>query len=73
MTSVIYAARDQAVERMVKEAVGKGANAVIGVSVRESEVLGCVVVSVCGTGVWVERERVDGGKRDSAQTADPFI
>ena len=74
MTSLIYQARDQAVERMVKEAVGKGANAVVGVEVRESEVFGCLVVSVVGTACWVEKE---GVKRDSAQQAgqgvDPFV
>jgi uncharacterized protein YbjQ (UPF0145 family) len=74
LTSAIYSARDQAIERMVKEAVGKGANAVVGVEVRESEVLGCLVVSVVGTAVWVEKDtgRI---KRDSAQEAgvDPFL
>jgi uncharacterized protein YbjQ (UPF0145 family) len=70
LTSALCAARDQAVERMVREAVAKGANAVVGVEVRESEVLGCVVVSCVGTGVWVEKG--NGGKRDSAQEGDPF-
>jgi uncharacterized protein YbjQ (UPF0145 family) len=70
MTSVIYAARDQAIERMVKEAVTKGANAIIGLEVRASEILGCVVVSVAGTACWVEKE-VGRVKRDSAQD-DPF-
>lgn len=70
LTSAIYHARDSAVERMVKEAVGRGANAVVGMEVREAEVLGCLVVSVVGTGVWVEKERE---KRDSAQEGgDPF-
>jgi len=70
VTSIIYHARDQAIERMVKEAVSKGANAIVGLEVRESEILGCVVVSVCGTACWVEKERE--GKRDSAQD-DPFV
>lgn len=78
MTSAVCAARDTAVERMVKEAVGRGANAVVGVGFRESEVLGCVVVSVVGTGVWVEKGKVGGErgvKRDSAQEGgeDPFL
>jgi uncharacterized protein YbjQ (UPF0145 family) len=74
VTSAIYSARDQAVERMVKEAVSQGANAIVGVVVRESEVLGCVVVSCSGTACWVERERGTGGvKRDSAQATDPFV
>lgn len=71
VTSVIYAARDQAIERMVKEAMSKGANAIVGLEVRESEVLGCVVVSVSGTACWVERD-MGREKRDSAQTVDPF-
>jgi uncharacterized protein YbjQ (UPF0145 family) len=70
VTSLIYHTRDQAIDRMVKEAIGKGANAIVGMEVRESEILGCVVVSVSGTACWVERER--GEKRDSAQDADPF-
>ncbi|KAL5117366.1 hypothetical protein ACEQ8H_004682 [Pleosporales sp. CAS-2024a] len=57
LTSAIYWARDQAMERMIKEAVAKGANAVIGLEVRETDVLGCVVVSVSATGVWVEKEK----------------
>jgi uncharacterized protein YbjQ (UPF0145 family) len=75
LTAVLYQARDQAIGRLVKEAVALGANAVVGLSVREGEVLGCVVVSVCGTGVWVEKERegMGTGKRDSAQEGeDPF-
>jgi uncharacterized protein YbjQ (UPF0145 family) len=72
VTSIIYQARDQAIDRLVKEAIAKGANAVIGIEVRESEICGCVVVSVCGTAVWVEKE---GVKRDSAQSqqVDPFL
>lgn len=74
LTSAIYSARDQAIDRMVKEAVSKGANAIIGMEVKETEVLGCVVVSVSGTGVWVEKE-VGTVKRDSAQQGQegPFI
>jgi uncharacterized protein YbjQ (UPF0145 family) len=70
VTSIIYQARDQAIDRLAKEAIAKGANAVVGLEVRESEILGCVVVSVCGTAVWVEKERVM--KRDIAQD-DPFL
>ncbi|KAH7079791.1 putative heavy-metal-binding-domain-containing protein [Paraphoma chrysanthemicola] len=70
VTSLIYQTRDQAIDRLVKEAIGKGANAIIGVEVRESEILGCVVVSVSGTACWVEKERPV--KRDSAQD-DPFV
>jgi uncharacterized protein YbjQ (UPF0145 family) len=75
VTSAIYSARDQAVDRMVREAVSQGANAIVGVVLRESEVLGCVVVSCSGTACWVEKERgaMGGVKRDSAQAADPFV
>ncbi|KAH9875954.1 hypothetical protein IAQ61_003419 [Plenodomus lingam] len=70
ITSIIYQARDQAIDRLVKEAIAHGANAVVGLEIREAEILGCVVVSVSGTACWVEK---DGAlKRDSAQEADPF-
>lgn len=64
MTSIVYQARDQAIDRLVKEAISRGANAVFGLDIREAEILGCVVVSVSGTAAWV--------KRDSAQDANPF-
>ncbi|KAF2851959.1 hypothetical protein T440DRAFT_48409 [Plenodomus tracheiphilus IPT5] len=70
ITSIIYQARDQAIDRLVKEAIAQGANAIIGLEIRETEILGCVVVSVSGTACWVEKEREL--KRDSAQEADPF-
>lgn len=54
----------------MKEAISKGANAIIGLDIRESEILGCVVVSVSGTAAWVEKESQI--KRDSAQESDPF-
>jgi uncharacterized protein YbjQ (UPF0145 family) len=75
ITSIIYQARDQAIDRLIKEAIAKGANAVVGVKVRESEICGCVVVSVSGTAVWVEKEREGGVKRDSKQEGqvDPFL
>lgn len=66
----MYQARDQAIDRLVKEAISKGANAIIGLDIRESEILGCVVVSVSGTAAWVEKESQI--KRDSAQESDPF-
>ncbi|KAF1848100.1 uncharacterized protein K460DRAFT_364093 [Cucurbitaria berberidis CBS 394.84] len=80
VTGLIYQLRDQAIDRMVKEGVALGANAIVGLVVRESEVCGCVVVSVSGTACWVERvgergdERDGGWKRDSAQdgSEDPF-
>lgn len=70
ITSIIYQARDQAMDRLIKEAIAKGANAIVGLVIRESEILGCVVVNVSGTAAWVEKERHP--KRDSAQEADPF-
>lgn len=74
VTSILYQARDQAIDRMVKEAIAQGANAIVGLEIRESEILGCVVVSVSGTACWVEKEREggSGAKRDSAQADDPF-
>jgi uncharacterized protein YbjQ (UPF0145 family) len=70
ITSIIYQARDQAIDRLVKEAISKGANAILGLEIRESEILGCVVVNVSGTACWVEKNMKL--KRDSAQEADPF-
>jgi uncharacterized protein YbjQ (UPF0145 family) len=64
LTQVLYQARDQAIERMTRDAIEKGANAVIGLQVRENEVMGCVVVSVSATACLVEKEKA---KRDSAQ------
>jgi uncharacterized protein YbjQ (UPF0145 family) len=65
LTSALYQARDQAIERMTREAVGHGANAVVGLNIRESEIMGCIVVSVSATACLVERTK--GPKRDSAQ------
>lgn len=70
LTQVLYQARDQAIERMTRDAIEKGANAVIGMHIRETEVMGCVVVSVSATACLVEKERVQP-KRDSAQES-PF-
>jgi uncharacterized protein YbjQ (UPF0145 family) len=55
---------------MTKDAIEKGANAVIGLQIRETEVMGCVVVSVSATACLVEKER-GVMKRDSAQE-NPF-
>ncbi len=70
LTQVLYQARDQAIERITKDAIDKGANAVIGLQIRETEVMGCVVVSVSATACLVEQERIQM-KRDSAQES-PF-
>lgn len=66
LTQVLYQARDQAIERMTKDAIDKGANAVIGMQIRETELMGCVVVNVSATACLVEKERAQV-KRDSAQ------
>ncbi|KAI0839258.1 hypothetical protein F5Y06DRAFT_30818 [Hypoxylon sp. FL0890] len=58
LTHITYNARDQAVERMTHDCVSRGANAIIGMSFEEKEVLGCVQVSVSGTAVYAEREKV---------------
>jgi len=70
VTSILYQARDQAIDRLVKEAIAQGANAIVGLEIRESDILGCVVVSVSGTACWVEKE--NHVKRDSAQDTNPF-
>ncbi|KAF1363536.1 hypothetical protein EJ07DRAFT_162774 [Lizonia empirigonia] len=70
LTQVLYQARDEAIERMTKDAIEKGANAAVGLQIRESEVMGCVVVSVSATACLVEKEKGDV-KRDSAQES-PF-
>ncbi|KAF2993068.1 hypothetical protein E8E13_000747 [Curvularia kusanoi] len=57
LTQVLYQARDQAIERMTKDAIDKGANAVVGLQIRETEVMGCVVVSVSATACLVEKEK----------------
>ncbi|KAF2279886.1 DUF74-domain-containing protein [Westerdykella ornata] len=59
LTHMLYQARDQAIERMVRDCVARGGNAVVGVGFNESEVLGFVQVSCYGTAVFVEKE--EGG------------
>ena len=56
LTHAIYNARDQALERLTRDCVSRGGNAVIGVSFNESEIFGYLQVSVSGTAVYVERE-----------------
>ncbi|KAF2246050.1 DUF74-domain-containing protein [Trematosphaeria pertusa] len=56
LTHMLYNARDQAIERMVKDCISRGGNAIVGMSFGESEVLGFAQVSVYGTAVFVERE-----------------
>ncbi|TLS29618.1 hypothetical protein PpBr36_00870 [Pyricularia pennisetigena] len=59
LTHAIYDARNEAQERMELCAVSMGANAIIGVSFDQSELMGCVQCSVWGTAVFVERIRED--------------
>ncbi|KAI8961254.1 hypothetical protein F5Y11DRAFT_326805 [Daldinia sp. FL1419] len=56
LTHIMYNARDQAVERMTRDCVARGANAVVGLGFVEKEVLGFVQVSVSGTAVYVEKQ-----------------
>ncbi|KAH7135160.1 putative heavy-metal-binding-domain-containing protein [Dendryphion nanum] len=57
LTHMLYNARHQAVERMVRDCVARGGNAVIGMGYNESEVLGFATISCYGTAVFVERVR----------------
>lgn len=57
LTHTLYAARDTATERMIKDCISRGGNAVIGMGFGESEILGFAQVSVHGTAVFVEKER----------------
>ncbi|ORY01439.1 hypothetical protein BCR34DRAFT_592266 [Clohesyomyces aquaticus] len=57
LTHTLYGARDTAMERMIRDCISRGGNAVIGMSFGESEVLGFAQVSVYGTAVFVEKER----------------
>jgi uncharacterized protein YbjQ (UPF0145 family) len=56
LTHMLYNARDQAIERMVRDCISRGGNAIVGMGFGESEVLGFAQVSVYGTAVFVERE-----------------
>ncbi|KAI1489502.1 hypothetical protein F5X96DRAFT_609646 [Biscogniauxia mediterranea] len=56
LTHMAYGARDTALERMARDAVARGANAVVGLSFADSDVLGCFAqTAVYGTAVYVER------------------
>ncbi|KAF2191955.1 DUF74-domain-containing protein [Zopfia rhizophila CBS 207.26] len=59
LTHTLYNARDTALERMIKDCVSRGGNAVVGMSFGESEVLGFAQVSVYGTAVFVEKDARD--------------
>jgi uncharacterized protein YbjQ (UPF0145 family) len=63
LTHMLYQARDQAIERMVKDCITRGGNAIVGLGFGESEILGFAQISCYGTAVFVERE----GKHE-----DPF-
>ncbi|KAF2734370.1 DUF74-domain-containing protein [Polyplosphaeria fusca] len=63
LTHMLYNARDQAIERMIRDCISRGGNAIVGMGFGESEVLGFAQVSVYGTAVFVER---------SEKPTDPF-
>lgn len=54
MTNLIYSMREVALERMVLDCVSRGGNAIVGLSFTESEMMGCITVSVQGTAVYAE-------------------
>lgn len=54
LTNLIYSMREVATERMVLDCVSRGGNAIVGLSFTQSEIMGCVTVSVQGTAVYVE-------------------
>lgn len=56
LTHALYGARERAVERLTLDCVRMGANAIVGVTYAETEILGVAQVSVSGTAVYVERE-----------------
>jgi uncharacterized protein YbjQ (UPF0145 family) len=64
LTHMLYNARDQAIDRMVRDCISRGGNAIVGMGFGESEVLGFAQVSVYGTAVFVER---------ASKGEDPFL
>lgn len=66
LTNLVYAMRDVATERMVLDCVSRGGNAIVGLSFTEGEMMGCITVSVQGTAVFIEPERM------GTQEEDPF-
>lgn len=66
LTNLIYSMRDVAMERMVLDCVSRGGNAVVGLSYTESEMMGCVTVSIQGTAVYVE------GQMKGIREGNPF-
>ncbi|KAI1374243.1 hypothetical protein F4677DRAFT_173981 [Hypoxylon crocopeplum] len=69
LTHAMYEARDLALQRMARDCVARGANAVVAVAFDEREVLGFVQVAVAGTAVYVERER----SQQQQQAENPFL
>ncbi|KAF2702842.1 hypothetical protein K504DRAFT_496038 [Pleomassaria siparia CBS 279.74] len=65
LTHMLYNARDQAIERMIRDCISRGGNAIVGMGFGESEILGFAQISCYGTAVFVEREGVKN-------TEDPF-
>ncbi|KAF2646939.1 DUF74-domain-containing protein [Massarina eburnea CBS 473.64] len=56
LTHMLYNARDQAIERMVRDCISRGGNAIVGMGFGESEILGFAQISCYGTAVLVERD-----------------
>ncbi|CAJ2500753.1 Uu.00g036060.m01.CDS01 [Anthostomella pinea] len=65
LTYMIYGARDQAVERMTRDCISRGVNAVVAMNFSEGELLGCAQVSVYGTAVYFAKNWLN------PQTVDP--
>ena len=54
LTSLMYTSRNHAVERMVGEAIGRGANAVVAMRFDVSELMGFAQVCAYGTACVIE-------------------
>ncbi|KAK7744689.1 hypothetical protein SLS62_010108 [Diatrype stigma] len=65
LTHALYGARERAVERLTLDCVRMGANAIVGVTYAETEILGVAQVSVSGTAVYVERENNNSNNNNS--------
>ncbi|CAN8103685.1 unnamed protein product [Discula destructiva] len=68
LTNLIYTMREAAMERMALDCVSRGGNAIVGLSFTESEIMGCIAVSVQGTAVYVEVKQ----KGVQIQEENPF-
>lgn len=69
LTNLIYSMRDVAMERMVLDCVSRGGNAIVGLSFTESEMMGCITVSVQGTAVYAEGQKTSARDEILSQAA----